>query len=176
MKIKISILSLVAVSLFTAVLINSCNSSSAAEPEDLPGASINPGPSDNSNPVVVHLTKDQFLQKVYNYKTNSEKWVYEGDKPCIVDFYADWCQPCKIAAPILEELAGEYKGQIYVYKVDTQSERELAGAFGIKSIPTFLLCPLDGQPQVFSGIGQTEEETRTIFKKAIDEVLLNNKN
>ncbi len=123
----------------------------------------------------VNLTREEFLTRVYNYEKNSEKWVYEGDKPAIVDFYADWCQPCKIASPILDELAKEYDDRIYVYKVNTEKERELAAAFGIRSIPTFLLVPLDDMPQVFSGIGQTKEATREIFIKAIDEVLLKNK-
>lgn len=123
----------------------------------------------------VNLTKEEFLAKVYNYEKNTEKWVYEGDKPAIVDFYADWCQPCKVASPILDELAEEYKDEIYVYKIDTQKERELAAAFGIRSIPTFMLIPMGEMPQVFSGIGQTKEATKEIFVKAIDEVLLKNK-
>ena len=79
---------------------------------------------------VVHLTKDEFLQKVYNYEKNPNEWKYEGDKPAIVDFYATWCGPCKMLAPILEELAKEYDGQIVVYKIDTEKEPELSAAFG----------------------------------------------
>lgn len=120
----------------------------------------------------IHLTKAEFIEKVFNYEDNAEAWKFEGDIPCIVDFYADWCQPCKIAGPILEELAAEYEGKIHVYKIDTEKERELAAAFGIQSIPTFLLCPKEGLPQMFSGIGQTPEATKEMFKKAIDEVLL----
>jgi len=123
----------------------------------------------------IPLTKKEFLEKVFNYEKNSEEWKYEGDKPCIVDFYADWCQPCKIASPILDELAKEYEGKIYIYKINTEKERELASAFGIQSIPTFMLCPMEGSPQVFSGIGQTKEATKEMFKKAIDEVLLKTK-
>lgn len=123
----------------------------------------------------INLTKSEFLEKVFNYEANSEKWKYEGDLPAIVDFYADWCQPCRIASPILNELAKEYEGKIHVYKIDTEKERELAAAFGIQSIPTFMLCPMEGKPQVFSGIGQTPEATKEIFKQAIDEVLLKTK-
>lgn len=133
-------------------------------------------PGDNSDGKgTINLTRSDFLQKVFNYETNSEEWKYEGDLPAIVDFYADWCQPCRIASPILDELAKEYEGKIYVYKIDTEKERELASVFGIQSLPTFMLIPMDGNPQVFSGIGQTPEATKEIFKQAIDEVLLKTK-
>ncbi len=131
--------------------------------------------SDLSSEVAKHLNKAGFLELVFNFEKNNQEWSFEGDIPCIVDFYADWCQPCKIAGPILEELAKEYEGKINVYKINTEEERELAAAFGIRSIPTFMLCPQEGLPQVFSGIGQTEEATKEIFKKAIDEVLLKTK-
>jgi thioredoxin len=113
-----------------------------------------------------HLTKQTFLEKVFNYETNKE-WNYEGDLPCIIDFYADWCGPCKMVAPILEELAEEYKGKINIYKVDTEVEQELAGVFGIRSIPSILFCPADGQPQMAQGA--LPKET---FQKAIEDILL----
>ncbi len=97
-----------------------------------------------------HLTKQTFLEKVFNYEQNKE-WKFNGDLPCIIDFYADWCQPCKIVAPILEELSEEYAGKINVYKIDTESERELAAAFGIQSIPSLLFCPKDDKPQMAQG-------------------------
>lgn len=96
------------------------------------------------------LTKDTFLEKVFNYEENSD-WKYEGELPCIIDFYADWCQPCKMIAPVLEELAEEYDGKVNIYKVDTESEQELAGAFGIQSIPSLLFVPTDGKPQMAAG-------------------------
>ncbi|MCO6462819.1 MAG: thioredoxin [Saprospiraceae bacterium] len=86
-----------------------------------------------------------------NYEKNPEEWIYLGDKPCVIDFYADWCGPCKFVAPILEELAMEYKDEIYIYKVDTESEMELSAVFGIRSIPTILFCPMDGNPQMVNG-------------------------
>jgi thioredoxin 1 len=116
--------------------------------------------------VMEHLTKETFLEKVFNYEKNTE-WQYEGDLPCIIDFYADWCGPCKIVAPILEELSKEYDGKINIYKVDKEKERELAAAFGIRSIPSILFCPKDGQPQMAMGA-----LPKTSLVKAINELLL----
>lgn len=115
----------------------------------------------------IHLTKADFLAKVANYETNPTEWKYIGDKPCIIDFYASWCGPCKTIAPILEELAKEYDGQIYIYKINTEEEQELAGAFGIRSIPTLLFCPMNGAPQMVQGA-----LPKDAFKKAINDVLL----
>lgn len=118
----------------------------------------------------IQLTKAEFLTKVANYEANPNEWKYLGDKPCIIDFYASWCAPCKVIAPILEELAKEYHGQIYIYKVDTEKEQELAAAFGIRSIPTLLFCPMGENPQMAQGAMPKEA-----FKKAIEEVLLKRK-
>lgn len=96
------------------------------------------------------LTKETFLKKVFNFEENKE-WKFEGDKPCIIDFYADWCGPCKIVAPILEELSEEYKGKVDIYKVDTEAEQELSAAFAIRSIPSMLFVPKDGSPQMSQG-------------------------
>ena len=115
----------------------------------------------------IHLTKADFLTKIANYEENPEKWEYLGDKPCIIDFYADWCGPCKVMAPILDELAAEYGDQIYIYKINTEQEQELAALFGIRSIPSLLFVPMDGQPQMAQGA-----MPKTELKKAIDEVLL----
>lgn len=115
----------------------------------------------------IHLTRADFLAKVANYETNPEKWVYLGDKPCIIDFYADWCGPCKMVAPILEELAAEYEGEIYIYKVDTEAEQQLAADFGIRSIPSILFCPMGEAPQMAQGA-----LPKDAFKQAINDVLL----
>ena len=112
-----------------------------------------------------HLTKDQFLTKVFNYEKNKD-WKFEGEVPCIIDFYADWCGPCKMVAPILEELSDEYKGKVNIYKVNTEQEQELAGAFGIRSIPSMLFVPQDGQPQMSAGALQKDA-----LEKAMEDVL-----
>jgi thioredoxin len=115
--------------------------------------------------MIEHLTKETFLNKVFNYEKNKE-WKFEGEKPCIIDFYADWCGPCKMVAPVLEELSKDYQGKLDVYKVNTEEEQELAGAFGIRSIPSFLFIPLKGQPQM--AMGALPKET---FIKAFKDVL-----
>ena len=113
-----------------------------------------------------HLTKETFLSKVFNYELNQE-WKFEGELPCLIDFYADWCGPCKMVAPILEELSKEFDGKINIYKVNTEEEQELASAFGIQSIPSLLFCPKDGKPQM--AMGALPKQAMT---DAINEVLL----
>jgi len=110
----------------------------------------------------VHLTTAEFKEKVMNYEKNPKQWVFEGDKPCIVDFYADWCKPCKMIAPIMEELAADYEGQIDIYKVNTDQEKELANVFGINSIPYVMFIPAQGQPTVQRGALPKEEYERII--------------
>ena len=115
----------------------------------------------------IELTKSDFLKKIVNYEKNPEEWIYLGDKPAIIDFYASWCGPCKMVAPILEELAAEYEGEIYVYKVNTEQEQELAALFNIRSIPSFLFIPMNDKPQMAMGA-----MPKSSFKEAIDGVLL----
>ena len=116
------------------------------------------------------LTKETFLKKVFNYEQNKE-WKYEGELPCLIDFYADWCGPCKMVHPILEELSKEYDGKIKIYQIDTEAEQELAAAFGIRSIPSLLFCPAEGQPQMAQGA-----LPKATLKKAINEILLETEN
>ena len=117
-----------------------------------------------------HLTKQTFLEKVFNYEINKE-WKFEGKLPAIIDFYADWCGPCKMVAPLLEELSKEYEGKIDIYKIDTEAEQELASAFGIRSIPSILFIPLTGQPHM--AVGALPKDA---MKNAIAEVLLKEQN
>ena len=128
-------------------------------------------PSQGNAPVIkqetINLTKADFLKLVENYEENPKDWVYLGNKPCIIDFYATWCGPCRRLSPIMEELALEYKGNITFYKIDTDKEKELAEAFGIKSIPTMLFCPMKGNPQMAQGALPKSELIRII-----DNVLL----
>ena len=118
---------------------------------------------------VVHLTAKEFKEKVFNYDIN-KTWKYEGNLPAIIDFYADWCGPCKMVAPILNEIAHDYAGKIVIYKVDTDRENELATKFGISSIPTLLFVPKNGQPQ--AAMGALPRQT---FDKAIKDILLTEK-
>ncbi len=112
-----------------------------------------------------HLTNETFKEKVFNYENNKE-WKFEGEAPAIIDFYANWCAPCKTIAPILEELKEEYGDKLDIYKVNTEEERELSSVFGIQSIPSLLFIPKEGQPQM--AMGALPKET---FKQAISEVL-----
>lgn len=114
-----------------------------------------------------HLTLETFKEKIWDFDTNSQEWTYKGSEPCIIDFYADWCGPCKIIAPIMEELAAEYEGKIKIYKIDTDDERELASAFGIRSIPSVLFSPLKGKPMMRTGALSKEA-----YIKIIEEQLL----
>ena len=108
-----------------------------------------------------NLTKTTFLEKVFNYEQH-EEWKFEGDKPAIIDFYADWCGPCKMIAPILEQISEEYEGKVDVYKIDTEAEQELAAAFGIRSIPSLLFVPKDEMPQMANGARPKQELERII--------------
>ncbi len=115
--------------------------------------------------MIEHLTTETFKEKVFNFEQNKE-WKFEGDVPCVVDFYADWCGPCKMVAPVLEELQKEYEGKLNIYKVDTEDQRELSAMFGIQSIPSILFIPKEGQPQMSQGALPKDS-----FKQAFTDVL-----
>lgn len=123
--------------------------------------------SSDSNGKVIHIGKTEFVEKIYDYEKNPDKWIYNGKKPAIVDFYADWCGPCRMLSPTLESLAHKYKDKIIIYKVNTDKERELAAAFGITSLPTLLFIPMDKMPQIAQGALPKED-----LEKAINDFLL----
>ena len=155
------------ISVLSAIILSACSNASNDNKQE-----TNSQQTENkmqTQQKTIKLTKAEFLTKVANYEQSPDKWEYLGDKPCLIDFYADWCGPCKMVAPILEELAEEYKDDIYIYKVDTEAEQELAAAFGIRSIPSILFCPMGEQPQMAQGALPKDG-----FKQAIDEVLLKN--
>lgn len=115
----------------------------------------------------IHINKADFLKKVYNFEASPNEWKYLGNKPAIIDFYADWCGPCKMIAPSLDQLAKEYAGQIDIYKVDVDKETELATAFGIQGIPALLYIPMKGTPQMLQGA-----QPKEVLKEKIETILL----
>jgi thioredoxin len=115
--------------------------------------------------MVEHLTMETFKSKIFDFEKNTE-WKFEGSIPAVIDFYADWCGPCKMVAPVLDELSKEYQGKLNIYKVDTEKESELAGIFGIRSIPSILFIPLNDKPQMATGALPKDS-----FKQAFIDVL-----
>ena len=113
-----------------------------------------------------HLSTDTFKQKVFNYDTNKE-WKYEGALPCVIDFWAPWCGPCRMVGPVIDELSKEYAGKVNFYKVNTDEEQELAAAFGIRSIPSLLFVPMVGKPMM--AVGALPKDA---MKQAVEEQLL----
>ena len=113
-----------------------------------------------------NLTKQSFVEKVFDFEKNSE-WKYQGELPCVIDFWAPWCGPCRAVGPVIEELSKEYDGKVNFYKINTDDEQELAGAFGIRSIPSLLFVPMTGQPKMAVGA-----LPKNALKEAIDKELL----
>jgi thioredoxin len=160
-----------------AVSMFSCQGqTSGSKAEDKVMETSVAGESENtaSNQTPVHLTKVEFLKQVMDYEKNPDTWIFQGEKPCLIDFYADWCAPCRITSPILEDLAKQYAGRINIYKIDIEKEQELAAVFRVQSIPAFLFCPLDGIPTMSSGISNTPAATKAMFIKQIEQLLLKN--
>jgi thioredoxin len=164
------ITSLLAFFVFIAITASACsnvNSENEGEVKETKTlVAENPsGEADEAKPE--YLTKETFKEKIWDYEANPQEWIYEGSEPAIIDFYADWCKPCKMVAPILDEISTEYAGKVKVYKIDTQVQRELAALFQVTSIPAFLYIPVDGKPQMDKGFKQKDA-----FVKIINEVLL----
>lgn len=114
-----------------------------------------------------HLTIETFKEKIMNFETVKEGWEFQGELPAIIDFFAQWCSPCKILSPILEELSKEYDGKINIYKIDTEDQQELASMFGIRSIPSMLFIPMKGEPQMSVGLLPKNK-----IKEVIEDILL----
>lgn len=115
----------------------------------------------------IELTKADFLKRVVNYEANPTEWKYLGDKPCVIEFFATWCEHCQGFAPTIQEIAKEYNNQIYVYTIDIDKEQELSSAFGVESIPTLLFCPMTGDPHLAKGAMPKNE-----LEKAITGILV----
>lgn len=130
------------------------------------GEKVNQGKKEAKSGEVIVMNKEMFLKDVFDYQTSKE-WKYKGDKPAIIDLYADWCGPCRMTAPIMKSLAKEYAGEIVIYKVNVDKEKELAALFNATSIPLFVFIPMKGEPQLFRGAAN-----KAAYKKAIDEFLL----
>ena len=149
-----------------------CNNSSDSTEKGAAGVSDFEDQSVPGDIKPMHLTAETFREKVWDYQANPEEWVYEGELPCVVDFYADWCKPCKKVAPIMDDLADYYEGRVLIYKVDTDDQRELATVFQVRSIPSILFAPGEGKPAMQAGAMSKED-----YINIIDEFVLKlNKN
>lgn len=147
-----------------------CNSTAAEKAGD-DTAKATEKTTANAEGSVIYLNEASFRELVWDYNKNPQEWVYAGELPAVIDFYADWCGPCKRVAPIMEKLAKEYQGQVKIYKVDTDANRELSAVFGIRSIPSVLFIPKDGgRPAMQAGAMQEEQ-----YKQIINEFVLGNK-
>jgi len=117
----------------------------------------------------IYITKADFIKRVDNFEQDPNNWKYLGDKPCIIDFYTTWCGPCRMLAPILEELAKEYEGKIYIYKADAEKEADLARVFQVQAYPTLVFCSMTGNPQMSKGALPKEQLVeiieQTLLKK-----------
>lgn len=152
--------------LFSVIIATSCGNAANNNSDNQSTASTE---ADQNKIKPEHLTLKSFKEKVWDFEANPDEWVYKGDAPAVIDFYADWCGPCKLIAPIMEELANEYKGRVKIYKINTDKEQDLARAFGIRGIPSVLFTPLEGRPMMQSGAMQKQD-----YVKIIEEQLLKN--
>jgi thioredoxin len=147
--------------LFFAVVMLACGNTTSKQQNPVGAGKPVPGVGKP-----IQLDKQAFIKLVYDYEKNKDKWIYAGDKPCVIDFYADWCGPCKMIAPYLEEIAGKYSGKLYVYKVNVDEQQELSNYFGIQSIPAVLFCPMQGKPQMVMGAHPKED-----FYSAVETII-----
>ncbi|MCD8184374.1 MAG: thioredoxin domain-containing protein [Bacteroides sp.] len=157
----------VAALFFTSILTYACTN--GAKQNQTEGQTETTETKEVKDGDVVVMNKNMFINKVFDYEKSPE-WKYKGDKPAIIDMYADWCGPCRMTDPIMKELAKEYAGKIVIYKVNVDNEKELAALFNASSIPLFVFIPMEGEPQLFRGAAD-----KATYKKAIDEFLLKQK-
>ena len=151
-----------AILIFASVLTFACKDGAKAQPNE-------PEQKEAKSGEVIVMNKDMFIKDVFDYE-KSQDWKYRGDKPAIIDLYADWCGPCRMTAPIMKDLAKEYAGKIVIYKVNVDKERELAALFNASSIPLFVFIPMEGEPQLFRGAAD-----KATYQKAIEDFLLKKK-
>jgi thioredoxin len=159
-------LSLISILLISLSLI-SCSNIQGNQTDD----NLEVENNETASPDVItpeYLTYESFKEKVWDFEKNPQEWVYEGDVPCVIDFYADWCKPCKMVAPIMDELAIKYEGKVKIYKVNTDKEKKLAGVFGIRSIPSVLFSAMEGKPVMQKGALPKAE-----YVKIIEDQLIN---
>jgi len=148
------------------LLIISCGNAKST-PDSKATAGVSQPVSESENAKTVQMTKALFIANVFDFKKSPDNWMYKGARPCVIDFYADWCRPCKQVAPLMEGFAATYMGEVDIYKVNVDQERELAELFGIRSIPTVLFCPMEGKPQLSQGAMSKEN-----YEQIINEFLL----
>lgn len=156
------------ISFVLAFIFIGCNQSNESKAENISKTDGNKTEK-SSSVKPEHLTYDTFIEKVWDFEKNPQEWVYKGEVPCVIDFYADWCRPCKMIAPIMEELAIKYDGKVKIYKIDTQKEQDLARIFQIRSIPAVVFSPLNGKPEM-----QTGALPKDSYIKIIETKLINN--
>jgi thioredoxin len=155
-----------------AISVTACsNTNGGNDKNSVPGqdgkTTVASTPGNEGTNAPEFLTKASFKEKIWDFDKNPQEWVYEGSEPAIIDFYADWCKPCKMVSPILEEISNDYKGKIKVYKINTDKERDLAALFQISSIPAFLYIPANGKPTMDRGY-----KDKAAFEQIIKEFLL----
>lgn len=163
-------LSLVLVVFFTLVSMSCSNAIGNQNSATVQGDDKTTSNVDDQDAKPEFLTYETFLKKVWNFEKNPQQWVYEGDEPCVIDFYADWCRPCKMVAPIMEDLAKQYEGKVKIYKINVDKEKQLASIFQIRSIPAVLFSPKEGKPMM-----QVGALPKDAYIKIINENLLDNK-
>lgn len=152
--------------LASLLLTISCGNAKSTPDANATVETIEPA-GETASAKTVQMTKALFVANVFDFEKNPDTWTYKGTRPCVIDFYADWCRPCKQVAPLMEGFAATYQGEVDIYKINVDQERELAEFFGIRSIPTVLFCPMDGKPQMSQGAMAKEN-----YEQIINEFLL----